>query len=325
MKKKSNYEIDGNLYEFNNDRLKKIIRSKNPNRGAYEQFYRKVVSQDVGISYDTVKGWVKNDTNPAIEDVKVIADILEIPYMQLLDPTHYSVDTVRTRLQQIRFEEVLNPFSMRYNGFSNALDMIIGMGYNPNTGECVDSDFAERIINILGSAEMGDRGLPELLGYKFIYSEDELRKMTNEELVEALNSGYVDNEGNKLYDKDYKLIIDRKEFGERLIENASWLEDEERKELKEIIEEADRWWDYCEMPFACLKIKINALGHNIATFTYGMGWSKPTHEDRWTMILDILSILGTQVEMTGLCWIHEMYVDQFESEMFLTIEAFKNP
>ena len=324
MKKKSTYEIEGQLYEFNNNRLKQFIQMKNPNRGAFEQFYRKVVSKNVGISYDTVKGWVKNDTNPAIEDVKTIAEILEIPYMNLLDCTHYSVDTVRTRIQKIRFEEVLNPFSLKYNGFSNALDMIIGMGYNPKTGECIDSDFAERIISIIGSIDTGDYGLPELLGYKFIYTEDELRSMTNEDLVSALNSGYVDDEGNILYDKDYKLHIDRKKFGERLIKNTFWLDDEERKELKEVIDEVDEWWDYCEMPFGMLKIDINFCGERIASYTYGQGWIKPTHEDRWTMILDILSLLGTRVDATGLCGIHEMYVDQFESEVFLTIEVFEH-
>lgn len=323
MKKNSTYEIDGDLYEFNNERLKKIIRSQNPNRGAYEQFYRNVVSRNTGISYDTVKGWVKNDTNPALEDVKLIAEILEIPYMQLLDCTHISSDTVRTRLQKITFEEVLDPFSFKYEGFSNILDMIIGMGYKKETEESKVSDFAERIIDILGNRPE-EYGLPELLGYKFIYTEEELKNMSEEELRKALNEGYVDRDGNSFYDKDYKIAIDRDTFGEKLLENASWLDEEEHQELQEVIAEAKSWWDLCNMPFALLKVKINVCGHSLASYTYGMGWTNPSHTDRWSLLLDVLSLVGTEVDTTGLCWLREMHVDQFESEMFVTIEVFKH-
>jgi len=323
MKKNSTYEIAGNLYEFNNDRLKKLIQIQNPNRGAYEQFYRKVVSLNVGISYDTVKGWVKNDTNPALEDVKALAEILGIDYMKLLDCTHYSAEAVKTRLQKITFSEVLDPFSIRYEGFSNALDMIIGMGYDPATKESKVSDFAERIIDIIGVEKIEELGVPGLLGYKFIYTDDELRSMPEDKLYDAMWNGYVDEEGNRLYDNSKKIAIDRTRFGERLIENATWLETEEREELQKVVAEAKKWWDLCEMPFALLKINVNVFGHQVASFTHGMGWVKPTHDDRWTMLLDVLNLIGPQVDSAGLCWISEMHVDQFESEMFLTIEAIK--
>ena len=281
MKKRSSYEINGDIYEFNNDKLKKIIKIRNPKKGAYEEFYRMVLNRTVGISYETVKGWVKNQTNPALEDVKAIAELLEIPYMELLVPTHYAADAVRTKLQKIRFTEVLDPFNLSYCGFSNVLDMIIGMGHNPVTDECKDSDFAERIINIVWPDAPGDCGLPELLGYRFIYSEEELKRMSEEELVSALNDGYVDDEGCIFYDKDGKIAVERHKFGELLIKNATWLEDEDRKELQEIIKEAEDWWDYCEMPFALLKVDITVCEQRVASFTYGPGWTKPTHEDRW--------------------------------------------
>ena len=54
-------------------------------------------------------------------ELKAIAEILGIPYMELLVPTHYGADAVHTRLQKIRFTEVLDPFSLRYHGFSNVL------------------------------------------------------------------------------------------------------------------------------------------------------------------------------------------------------------
>ena len=75
------------------------------------------------------------------------------------------------------------------------------------------------------------------------------------------------------------------------------------------------------MPFALLKIDINAFGQNLASYTYGMGWARPTHKDRWQMLLDVLNFLGSQVDLAGLCWISEIHVDQFESEMFLTIDV----
>lgn len=78
------------------------------------------------------------------------------------------------------------------------------------------------------------------------------------------------------------------------------------------------------MPYSLLEIKINACGIPLACYTYGPGWANPTHNDRWELILDILSLLGTELETTGLCWIREMHVDQFESEIFLTIEAFRD-
>ena len=321
MKKNSTYEIGGDLYEFNNDRLKKIIQSQNPNRGAYEQFYRKVVSLGAGISYDAVKGWVKNNTNPALEDVKVIAGVLGIDYMKLLDCTHYSADAVNTRLQKITFTEVLDSFSLRYEGFSNVLDMIIGMGYDPATEESKVSDFAERIIGIVREGKPKEAGLPELLGYKFVYSEEDLRNMSEAELLDAINTGYVDGEGNSLYDNNHRIALDRATFGKRLVENASWLEPEEMEELREVVGEADKWWDFCDMPFALLKIDINAFGQNLASYTYGMGWARPTHKDRWQMLLDVLNFLGLQVDLAGLCWISEIHVDQLESEMFLTIDV----
>lgn len=320
MKKRSSYEINGDIYEFNNDKLKKIIKIRNPKKGAYEEFYRMVLNRTVGISYETVKGWIKNQTNPALEDVKAIAELLEIPYTELLVPTHYGADAVHTRLQKIRFTEILDPFSLKYRGFSNVLDMIIGMGHNPTTEECIDSDFAERIINIIWPSMPEDYALPELLGYKFIYSDDELRNMSGDELESALNNGYLDADKNSFYDKDGKIAIERDKFGELLIKNATWLEDEDRKELQEIIKEAEDWWDYCEMPFALLKVDITVCEQRVASFTYGPSWTKPTREDRWRLILDILALLGPSIEKTGLCWMHEMHVDQFESEMFLTIE-----
>ena len=311
------------MYEFNNSRLKEIIRIQNPNRGCYEQFFRKVVSLDVGISYDTVRGWVKNDTNPALEDVKTLAEILGIDYMELLNCTHYSADAVRTRLQKITFSEVLDPFSIRYEGFSNVLDMIIGMGYDPATEESKVSDFAERIIDIIGIEKIEELGVPGLLGYKFIYSEEDLRNIPEDGFLDAIGKGYVDEEGNCFYDNNQKIALDRALFGKRLVENASWLEAEERKELQEVVKEAQKWWDLCEMPFALLKININAFGHNLVSYTYGMGWTKPTHEDRWTMLLDVLNLIGPEVDSAGLCWISEMHVDQLESEMFLTIDVAK--
>lgn len=324
MKKNSMYEIDGNLYEFSNDKFKKIIKAQNPNRGACEQFYRKVVGLNVGISYDTVKGWVKNNTNPAIEDVKIIAEVLEIPYMNLLSCTHYGAEIVKTRIQKINFAEVYNPFALKYYGFSNVLDMIIGMGYNAKTGETMDADFTERIISIIGLEKMEDYALPELLGYKFKYSDDELSRMSEKDFKEALHCGYVDDDGNSFYDENYSIAIDKKQFGERLLENVTWLDDEDYERLKEIISEASEWWELCDMPFALLKIDINACGHQLASYTYGPGWAEPTHKDRWKLILDILMLLGMKLEMLGLCWMREMHVDQFESEMFLTIDVFGN-
>lgn len=144
--------------------------------------------------------------------------------------------------------------------------------------------------------------------------------MSEEELKSALNNGYLDAEGNSFYERNGKIAIDRHKFGERLIENASWLDDEDRLELQEVIKEAEAWWDYCEMPFALLKVDITVCKQRIAHFTHGPGWTKPSHEDRWRLLLDVLSLLGPRIEKTGLCWMHEMHVDQFESEMFLTIE-----
>lgn len=325
MKKNSTYEIDGDLYEFNNNRLREIIRRQNPNRGAFEQFYRKVESQYVGISYDTVRGWVKKNTNPSsLDDVKEIAKLLGVDYMVLLKCTHISADTVRTRLQKITFDGVLDPFCSRYKGFSNVLDMIIGIGYNPETKESKVSDFAERIIDIIGMEKLEELGLPGLLGYKFVYSEDELRNMSDDQLLNVVSNGYIDEEGNRFYDNSNKIVIDRDKFGKRLIENTSWLDVEEREELQEIVEEAKNWWDFCEMPFGLLKIDINAFGHRLASYTCGLGWVKPTHENRWTLLLDVLALLGTQVDSAGLCWAKEMHVDQFESKMFLTIDVSKD-
>lgn len=288
MKKKSTYEIDGNLYEFNNYKLKEIIKAQNPIRGAYEQFYRKMVSLNLGISYDTVKGWVKNDTNPALDDVKKIAEVLDIPFTQLLECTHYGAETVKTRIQKITFRGVMDPFQLRYDGFSNVFDMIIGMGYNTKTKEYKDSDFAERIIKIIGSDEMDQLGLPELLGYHFVYTDDVLRKMSEEEFEKAWNNGFVDDEGNSFFGEDGRIAIDRLKFGERLLQNVTWIDEDDRIELQEAIRDAGEWWDYCEMPFALLKININACGRHLASFTCGPGWVKPTHENRWELIKDII-------------------------------------
>ena len=197
------------------------------------------------------------------------------------------------------------------------------MGYNPSTDESKVSDFAERIIDIIGTEKIKEIGVPGLLGYKFIYSEDDLMNMPEGGLLEAMNNGYVDEEGKCLYDKNQKIAIDRSKFGKRLIENATWLDAEEMEELQVVISEAKKWWDLCEMPFALLKININAFGHPLASYTYGMGWVKPTHEDRWTMLLDVINLIWPQLDSAGLCWISEMHVDQFESEMFLTIEVFR--
>ena len=326
MKKKSTYEINGDLYEFNNERLKELIYLRNPNRGAYESFYREVVSQNVGIAYDTVKGWVKNNTNPSLEDVKIIAEILNIPCLALLDCTHLGAGAAHTRLQRTRYGSVDYPFCLQYNGFSNVLDMIIGMGYDPITDDYMDSNFAERIINIILQDLPVDYALPELLGYRFRYSEDDLKNMcknmSHEEFSDTLKNGYVDNDGNSLYDKNHKIAIDRQKFGERLLENTTWLHAEVHKELQDIIHEAESWWDYCMMPFNKLKITIKHCGCTTSTYTYGPGWANPTHEDRWQLILDILALLGLQVRKSGLCWMDEMHIDQREGEMFLAIELF---
>ncbi len=324
MAKKSDYEIDGDWYKFNNTKLREIIQIQNSSRGAFEQFYRKVVSRNVGISYDAVKGWVTKDTNPAsLDDVKELADVLEVPYLRLLEPTSYAADHVNTRLQRIRFDEVTDAFSLRYEGFSNVLDIIIGRGLFSSTNVNNASNIAERIIDILGIDEIEKRSFPELLGYRFVYSEDVLKDMSDTELIAAMKNGYVDDEGERLFDEEGKVNIDRRKFGKRLLENATWLDSEERDDLRTVIEEADRWWDYCDTPFKLLKIDINACGLHLAKYTMGPGWSKPTHEDRWRLLLDVLALLDMRVETAGLCWAREMHVDQFESEFFVTIETFK--
>ena len=319
MKKNSTYEINGDLYEFNNNRLRNIIKAQNPGRGAFEQFYRKVVNENVGISYDAVKGWVKSDTNPAIEDVKVIADILDIPYMRLLDCTHYNTESV-VKLQKININGVMDPFCLRYHGFSNVFDMIIGMGYNSSSEEYRDSDFAEKIINLVRWDMPEGCELPEMLGYRFIYSDDELRNMSGEEFEKAICCGYIDDDGNRFYDDNMKIAVDRKTFCEKLYQNSTWLDEEDRAELADVIRDINEWWDYCEMPFALLRIDINVCDRRVARYTYGPGWSNPTHEDRWQLILDILLLLGTNAELSGLCKVDEMHIDQFESEMFLSID-----
>lgn len=320
MKNKSAYDIGGDKYEFNNERLKDIIRIKDPSRGAYERFYRKVVSQNKGISYDAVKGWVKNDTNPALDDVKEIAKVLDVPYMQLLECTHYGKENVNNRMQKIKYDMILDAFCLKYDGFSNVLDMIIGMGYDPNTGESINSDFAERIINIIGLDKIEECGLPGLLGYHFVYSDDELKNMRADEFERAERSGFVDADGNSFYDPDWKISIDRKTFGKKLLENTQWLSDIDRRELQEVIAEAEKWWDCCEMPFCLLKIDVNALDDKLASYTLGPGWVKPTHEDRWALILDILRFVQSSIDMTGLCWLRGLYVNQFESEVHMSID-----
>ena len=92
----------------------------------------------------------------------------------------------------------------------NADKRIIGIGYNPATNESKVSDFAERIINLIGVKKIEELGIPGLLGYKFVYSEDELRSMSEDELLDAVNNGYVDDEGNSLYDNNQKIAIDRR-------------------------------------------------------------------------------------------------------------------
>lgn len=324
--KKSYYEIDGNVYIFNNAELKQAIKRKNPKRGAYEKFYQKIASCNAGISYEAAKGWVNKSTNPSLDNVKIIAEVLGINFMDLLTCTHYDVNEVHTmidKFSKILFTEILDPFSFRYDHFSNVLDMIIGTGYNQTTHTRKNSDFAERMIQLMYLNYSSEFNLPELLGYKFKYSRDELTKIPANGFEDAVKNGYVDSEGNSFFDENYKATIDRKTFCKRLLENVTDLENADYMELQAIIKEAQEWWDYCDMPYNMLKIDIKFQGRQVKTYTYGPGWVNPTHEDRWSLILDILCLIDFRLCLVGLTQVDEMYIDQFESDVFFSFELGK--
>lgn len=307
-----------------------------------------------GESIERIKSWRKGKAAPEDLDlVMAIVKTLGCSAKDLLIPVYVDakqhkiekehdqliINRLREMVKQpngtwygnslFRFTEMMDYYAIKMDGYSNLYDIIIGEGYDSENEQELKGNYAERIGNII--CYQNDPSLSELLGYHCKYSEEEIKNIINRMPADAddsyfmnlFSSNLVDSDGKRMVDSNGNYVFSFKEFCTKLINTPIPFDEEERNELKETVSELQKNFDKCDCRWSLLEIEIAFKDKVIKTFTYGMGWSKPTHTDRWELIKEIMSFFDSRIDRLCLCNATEVIIDQFESEAHFKFDLAK--
>lgn len=348
---------NGDYFTFDTTKFKSTFNSNARAKGIKKEQYAKELAGELSISYDTLIGWKKGKNSPQdLETVHSLEKALGKPLNSLLYSKEAHLNNelnkakqenanlvmensyLKHRLEEIEtddedsnminrsatekfsFSEVTDSFSLRYEGFSNLIDFLIGKYIEIDAEEDISSTYAEEISYIL-SEYIYDYSLPEIIGFVGKRSKEEIETYINDPGNGDNGTGFqwifeaiVDSHGNRLFDKNGKVMLSGIDFFNRLRDGSVFNESDTLR-IHALIDELEKKWDNFIFPYAILSISIMDDDKEFIRYTYGDGLMHPTHEDRMEIVKDLLFLTNGNINKLAFQNVKMFHVDQFELEI----------
>ncbi len=350
---------DGYTYCFRFDKFKVILELRKEEKGISKEKYVRELAEKIPCDYETVNGWKKGKSSPRdIETVHDLEDALGVTRNSLLyskekkleDELKYSNNknaelviensNLKDRLEQQEnenkssernkyvFIEETNSFSLRYEGFSNLIDLLIGNFYEEGADEDVPSIYAEELSYILYDY-LYKNTIAEMLGFNGKRSEVELEKYrkehedtTPEQDMKWIVEAITDSEGNKLYDDEGNITIKGLDLWKRFGEGTIY-SDSDRAMIKVLTDNIIDKWDDFSCSFELLTVSIVYNNKEVRKYRYGNGFVKPDFEDRMELIKELLFVSNGNIGNYAFQNVERFYVNQFERELEVVYDLSK--
>ncbi len=357
MNNKTYKDENGIVYRFDLDKFKSTLDSNRRAKGMKAEDYVREVADEMSSSYDTVLGWKKGKNSPQdLETVHELEEVLELSEGALLFSKEDKLKKERDgymgqalmykkaaielkseldkyknekniQPENFQFNRRLNAFNLRYEGFSNLIDMIIGINHDPKLDEG-PSTYAEELDYIF-TDYLRENSFAEILGYKQERSIEEVdeylknyKEDGDEKFVNWLNYGQTDKEGKHLYDEDGGLNLPGNMLWEKL-KKSPLLSRADKRRASALIDELMSKWNKYDFPYACLFIVIQVGGVEVEHYTFGPGYCKPTDTERIELIKKLLFVSDGDISFYTLENATQFHVDQFEMDIRIVFDLMK--
>ncbi len=349
---------NGDYVIFDLIKFKSIFESNVRAKKIKKEDYAKEIADELSCGYDTFMGWKKGKNAPQdIELVHSLETALGLPLDSLLYSREKQLEnelnkskninaelvlensSLKQRIEHMAsdsdnlnstkspgnenflFTEQMNPYSLRYDGFSNLIDLLIGYDITEGTS----SAYAEELSYILGDyiykyslAELigydGKRSIEELEAYMDEHEDEENDRDKDDRLLRWMEDAVIDANGNRLYDENSKITLKSTEFFKKLGEGPLFNNSDSMR-IRALMDEVIKKWDKFMFPFSMISIKILFDDVVIDRYTYGQGYVNPTNNERMDIVTELLFLTNGDIDKYSFQKVKKFHVDQFESEI----------
>ena len=362
---------NGDYWYFDFSKFISIMKSNARTEECTQEEYLRRLAGILSCSYDTLLGWKKRKNAPQdLELVHSLENALGLSFNSLLyskekqlenelkKAKNENADLVREnfslkqRLEQVElnddntesikgspeerflFCEQTNSFSLKYDGFSNLIDLLIGVSVEENAIEDSSCAYAEELSYIL-SDYIYNYSLAELIGFGGERSKEEFETFMNElknnsngsdegeeyddRVLQWINEAIIDSDGNRLYGEKGEIKLKGIELFERL-KNATIFNGSDSLRMKALTDELIQKWNSYIFPYATISISLMLDDIVVDRYTYGDGFVHPTNDDRMEIINQLLFLNNGDISKYSLQNAKRFHVDQFEREIDIAFD-----
>ncbi len=348
---------NGDLVFFDVGKFKCIFDSNARVKNITKEDYLRELAEELSCGYDTLLGWKKGKNAPQdIEIVHSLERALDVSINSLLfskekqlknelnKAQHINAELaaensgLKRRLEQETLKKAeidsikkpseekylfcgqLSPFNLRYNGFSNLIDLLLGICCEKDVTEDKSSTYAEELSYILDDY-IYNYSLAELIGFNRYPSKEEFEAYMKEhniknddEFMRWIEEAVVDSNGNRLYDENGKYALKGTDLLERLKEGTVFNEADSLR-VRALIDELLDKWDNLACPYVIVDISIVYDDRVIKRYTFGQGYIHPTNDDRMDIINELLFLTNGNIGKYSFENVKKFHADQFEYEI----------
>ena len=362
---------NGDYWYFDFSKFISIMKSNARTEESTQEEYLRGLAEILSCSYDTLLGWKKRKNAPQdLELVHSLEKALGLSFNSLLyskekqlenelkKAKNENADLVREnfslkqRLEQVElnddntesikgspeerflFCEQTNSFSLKYDGFSNLIDLLIGVSVEENAIEDSSCAYAEELSYIL-SDYIYNYSLAELIGFGGERSKEEFETFMNElknnsngsdegeeyddRVLQWINEAIIDSDGNRLYGEKGEIKLKGIELFERL-KNATIFNESDSLRMKALTDDLIQKWNSYIFPYATISISLMLDDIVVDRYTYGDGFVHPTNDDRMEIINQLLFLNNGDISKYSLQNAKRFHVDQFEREIDIAFD-----
>ena len=239
--------------------------------------------------------------------------------------------------ERFLFCEETNCFSLKYDGFSNLIDLLIGVIVEENAIEDNSCSYAEELSYIL-SDYIYNYSLAELIGFCGGRSKEEFESFMNEleddgngsdegeeynvRVLQWINDAIIDSNGNRLYGEKGEIKLKGTELFERL-RNAKIFKESDSLRIKALTDDLISKWNNYIFPYATISISLMLDDVVVDRYTNGDGFIHPTNDDRMGIINQLLFLNNGDISKYSLQNVKRFHVNQFEREIDIAFDLDK--
>ena len=352
--KKIYRDENGVIYTFNLAKFKSIIKSNARTQNLKNEEYERSIAEKLSCSYETFLGWKKGKNSP--QDINLIHDIedaLDLSLNALLfskeKQLESELDKTKNQNAELLLEnkslkrqmkdnknsnihssnisiiEMSDWFGLKYDGFSNLIDILIGKYCGEDIDENISSSYAEDLFYVLNEY-IYRYSFTEIIGYKVKRTAEEVnthfseyRDISNEDFIKWVNDAVVNEKGEHLYDKEGRIALHGLGLWEKLIKGKVFNPDDANR-VSSLLEELIARWDRIVFPYAAISVIIQHNGVVVDKYTFGEGLVSPTNDDRMDIVLSLLLLNNGDISKFALQNATKIEVDEFEMEISLVYD-----